>query len=154
MSLPWIKLFQTQDEVWVALASQRENWGKYRPLRTFAHKALGVWINLQANLARKASLKVSIFLKPSPPSSFFGFVIVENETHLTPLLPSSLLHQKRNIKDMSCWQKVVGCLKMVMAYVEHDWRTNIIRTSFPACDSDLSFQDTGEEAAFISSSYS
>jgi len=121
-----------------AFASNTDPFGKYFTLNTLLKREFVSWTSLQTCLANMASLNLHRSLKPIPPfnfdlhkiSHFFQCIL-----RLSPRYP----HQNFRIIISISLQRPTGKRKQFMAKVGIAYATALMRTSFPACDSNFSF---------------
>lgn len=119
-------------------ATKKEEFGKYRAFKMRDRRSSGLVVILQACLARRAKLKLSISRNPIPPSDFGR----HRRAHDIHEMPLELFepHQYLLMIFSTSSKMVLGSLKHDITYVGIACKTDFINTSLPACDKFFSFQ--------------
>lgn len=103
------------------------------------NREFGFFSSLLVWFAKRAQLKISISLNPSPPTSL-GRVSISQETQHIFWIYGLTSHQNRVSTDWICWHSDIGNLKQDIAYVGIVSITALRRIILPAPDKYLDVQ--------------
>lgn len=136
MSLP-TKIPRQPCEIAVfAVTTKKSSVEQYFPIKILPSTLSGLLMILQLIFAKKASLKLWISLKSSPPCSL-GRISLDQAIHAILLLSSQLSHQNLVSADWILLQRETGSWKQDIAWEGTAESTLLSIVIFPAVDRNL-----------------